>query len=381
MTAARFLVVLLLVLTTGCRQGEKADGEDSAPSAPDSLLRIAPDMLPELHLTRSPVTARPAIEETMLLGELQVNEGAYAEVASPLPARVLAVLAAPGAHVHPGSALAGLQSTELGQARATFLSTQARARLAQSVLDRKRSLATEHIVAGRELQEAEAEAAAALAEMHAARTALGALGVLADGGQGAMFTLRSPIAGDVIERSVMRGQFADPARVLFKIANLSTLWLIAHASERDAGRLRPGARADVRVQSAPERSLVGTLTLIGREVDPASRTVPVRIELANPGMFLRPGMTATVSIASSQGGASILTVPVTALQHVRGGWYVFLPRGTGTFVLREVQRGQDLGSNTEVRAGVGPGEIVIADGAFLLKAEAEKASGDMGGEE
>ncbi len=378
----RAFAVLLLVLAIGCRTEEKGAARGDAGSAPDSVLRVATEMLPELHLTRAPVTARPAIEATVLLGELQVDEGAYAEVASPVPARVLTVLAAPDAHVRPGTALATLQSTELGQARATFLAAEARARLAQSALDRKRSLAEERIVSGREVQEAEAEAAAALAESRAARAALSALGVPADGDQaGAVFTLRSPVAGDVIERSAVRGQLADPARALFKIANLSHLWLIAHASERDADRVRLGAHAEVRVQSSPGRLLVGSVTLIGREVDPASRTVPVRIELANPGALLRPGMTATVTIASNEGGASILTVPVAALQHLREGWYVFLPRGTGMFVLREVERGRDLGSDIEVRAGLCTGEIVVADGAFLLKAEAEKASGAMGEEE
>jgi cobalt-zinc-cadmium efflux system membrane fusion protein len=337
-------------------------------------------MLAELQLTRAPVAARAALDEIALLGEIQVNEGAYAEVASPLPARVLTMLAAPGTRVRPGTALATLQSIELGQARAAFLSSQARARLAQSALERKRSLAKERIVAGRELQEAEAEAAAALAEMRAARAALGALGVSAEGA-GSVFTLRSPIAGEVIERTIVRGQLADPSRPAFKVADLSHLWLVAHASERDADHLRIGADAQVHLPSDSDRTLLGTVTLVGREVDPGSRTVPVRIELASPSMRLRPGMSATVTIASETGGAPMLTVPVTALQHLRDGWYVFLPRATGTFVLREVERGRDVASDIEVRAGLRAGDVVIADGAFLLKAEAEKASGAMGEEE
>ncbi len=78
---------------------------------------------------------------------------------------------------------------------------------------------------------------------------------------------------------------------------------------------------------------------------------------------------------------SVLAAPVVALQHLRDAWYVFLPAGPARFVMREVSRGRDLGDEVEIVSGLRAGERVVVNGAFLLKAEAEKASGAMGEEE
>ncbi|HEX7287129.1 MAG TPA: efflux RND transporter periplasmic adaptor subunit [Candidatus Angelobacter sp.] len=342
----------------------------------DNFLRIEPEMLRDLRITTSAVEQRRSGDGVNLLGEVTVNEEAYAQVGSPIPARVVSIAAAPGQQVSKGQPLAVLQSTELGKARSENISAQARLQLARQTLDRKRRLVGEHIVAQRDVQEAEASVAAAEADLRSAQATLRALGATDDAPESSEVVLRSPISGTVIDRTALRGQLADPAQPLFKVADLRKLWLTVHAFERDAVRLQLGKTAKITFPALPGRTFFGTVTLIGKQVDPTSRTVPIRIEIANADGILRPGMSATARVPSGQATQEVITVPAASVQRLENDWYVFIPRSQDTYELRKIGRGRDLEGEIEVVTGLKPGEIVVVDGAFLLKAEAEKARGE-----
>lgn len=387
-------VTLLLVLVSipiGCqRSGSKEENhheaaphmEVRAAASPDNLLVIDPEMRRDLRITTAPVETRTGGESVTILGEVRVNEDAYAEVGSPISARVVQVLSASGDSVRPGQVLVELQSVELGRTQAEYLTAKARLDLARKSLQRKRSLAGERIAPQREVQEAEAEAATAEANLRAARTALRAFGILADTldtvgeTDTSRFQLRSPIAGTVIERNVVRGQVADPSRPLFRIADLAQLWLITHAFERDAVRVKPGTAARVTLSALPGQTFPGMVTLVGSQVDADSRTIPIRINLMNRDGLFRPGMSATAAVLLGDETSTLLAIPAASLQRLQKGWCVFLPRGEDRFEIRPVGRGRDLGGEIEIISGLQAGETVVVEGAFLLKAEAEKSRGE-----
>ena len=384
-----FTLFLLLALAATCGgpepDAEHADEEHAGEAAraaeeDEDVLRIAPEMLRDLKLTTARAEARPARQGVTALGELRVDENAYAAVATPIAARVAAVHADAGDTVGPGQVLAELQSPELGRARAAYEAAAARAELAGKTLARKRGLAVERIVSLGELQQAESTAAEAQAELRAARAGLAALGAPTSGTRGgdpSRFALRSPIGGTVLERNALRGETADPAAPLFRVADLGTLWLVVQAFERDAVRLTEGSEAEVTLAAVPGQKLRGKVVRVGREVGSESRTVPVRIDLANPG-GLRPGMSATAWLPLAETSGTVVAVPAAALQRIEEGWSVFIPRGEGVFEMRPVGRGRDLGGEVEILSGLEAGTAVVVDGAFLLKAEADKAHG--GGE-
>ena len=379
------LILAVLFLVSGCSktgnqsQGAEAErpaGQSQEAKSADNLLRIQPEMLRDLRITTSSVEQRRSGDGVNLLGEVTVNEEMYSQVGAPIPARVMAIAASPGQQVSKGQQLAILQSTELGKARAENISAQAKLQLAQQVLERKKRLAGEHIVAQRDVQEAEASVTSSEADLRASRATLHALGATEDSSDGSEVILRSPISGTVIDRTALKGQLADPAQPLFKIADLRTLWLSVHAFERDAVRLQSGKTASVTLPAMPGRTFVGRITLIGKQVDPVSRTIPVRIEIANTGGLLRPGMSATARVPFGEAGQQVITVPAASVQRIENGWYVFIPKSQDTFELRQVGRGRDLEGEIEIVQGLKPGETVVVDGAFLLKAEAEKARGE-----
>jgi len=102
----------------------------------------------------------------------------------------------------------------------------------------------------------------------------------------------------------------------------------------------------------------------------------VRIEVDNREGTLRPGMSATAWLTVGQGTGKILAVPSASLQRIQERWIVFIPRGESQFEMREVGRGRDLGGEGEILSGLKAGETVVVDGAFLLKAQAERSAGE-----
>jgi membrane fusion protein, heavy metal efflux system len=388
------LALVVLVLPLACRgRGEEhaAPGAAASPAsethagqaegthageAGQNLVRIDPEMLRDLRITTTVAESRSGAEGTPVLGELRVNENAYAEVGTPVPARAVRLAAAPGQVVKRGQVLAELQSVEMGKARGEYREAQARLELARKALERKRTLAQERIAPQREVQEAEAEVRTAEAQLQGARSEVQAMGGATGGvSDGSRFLLHAPVSGTVIERNLVVGQVTEPAQTLFKVGNLSVLWLTAHASERDAVRVRPGSQARVAIPALPGVSLTGRVAVVGSQVEVSSRTIPIRIELANQAGVLRPGMSATVWLPVGE-GTPVIAVPVAAMQRLDEKWCVFVPKDEGVFEVRPVGRGRDLGGEVEILSGLQAGETVVVEGAFLLKAEAEKARGE-----
>jgi cobalt-zinc-cadmium efflux system membrane fusion protein len=339
------------------------------------VVRIAPEMIRDLRITTAKAESRAAGEHVSVLAELRVNQDAYAEVASPSPARVVRVLVKAGDEVTANQPLVELTSGDMSKARAEVSASDARLALAIKNLERKQGLLAERLVPEREVIEAQA----AVTEAQAARTvSAGALRQFAgaEGGRGLL--LRAPVSGTVIDRDVVIGQLADPSKTLFRIGDLSKLWLVAHVFERDAVRVVVGGTGTASFAALPGKTVDGEIVWIGREVETASRTIPVRLEIPNSDGVLRPGMSATVSIPVGETSGKVVAVPIAAVQRVGETWAVFSPRGTDVFEVRPVGRGRDLGGEVEILSGLAPGDEVVVDGAFLLKAEFDKQRGEGG---
>jgi cobalt-zinc-cadmium efflux system membrane fusion protein len=391
MTAKTLLLIVACASFAACGRGagETPEPPAATPAPPEAdphkedanTVEIDQEMLRDLRITTRAVESRPGGELVTLLGELVVDQRAYAEVGTPVAARVTRLLANAGDAVRGDQPLAELTSPELGRARAEYLSASARLKLAEAALERKRGLAQERIVPLREVQEAESSVGEARAALRASRAAIGAFGVEppADDGDGATasaFVLRSPVAGSVIERTAVIGQMLDPAMPAFRIGNLTTLWLTVHAFERDAVRIERGVEASLHFPALPGQDFDGRVQVVGGHVERESRTVPIRIDVKNRNNLLRPGMSGTATLPVGATGVPILTVPVAAVQRVRSEWCVFLPRDADHFEIRRIGRGRDLAGEVEVLSGLRAGETIVVDGAFLLKAQAEKGEGD-----
>jgi len=386
------IAILLLGFATACGSHAKSDDDPDVAEAvartgsdhahggsahvEPELIKIAPDMMRDLRVTLGKAESRAAGETVSALGELHVNEEAYAEVAAPVSARVTKVLAKVGDVVTVGQVLAQLNSPELGESRAGVEAAQARLDVARKNAERKRGLAADRLIPEREKIEADAALSEAEAAYNVAASSLRKYGGAA--GETSL-AIKSPIAGTIIDRTVVMGQLADPSKTLFRVGDLSTLWLIAHVFERDAVRVAVDRHATASFAALPAKSTPAVVRSIGREVDAASRTIAIRLDVPNPDGILRPGMSATASIPLGDANdAPVVVVPAASVQRVGEAWVVFIPHGPDAFEARRIGRGRDLAGQVEVLSGLVGGDELVIDGAFLLKAEADKARG--GGE-
>jgi hypothetical protein len=177
----------------------------------------------------------------------------------------------------------------------------------------------------------------------------------------------------VTERLANVGQNVDPASKLFTVIDLSTVWVVADVYEQDFSRVRVGSEAVVTTPAYPARALRGRVSYIDPQVNPATRTAKVRVEVPNPRSDLRLGMYADVVITGGA-GSTVALIPRRAVQHVgdRTVVYVANAKAPGTFVEREVRLGPASGGQVEVTAGVEPGDLIVSEGSFSVRAERER---------
>jgi RND family efflux transporter MFP subunit len=216
------------------------------------------------------------------------------------------------------------------------------------------------------------------AELAAARQRLVLLGVSADrvnalrqsSDVASEVTIIAPSAGTVISRSVNPGQVVAAGQEMFVVADLSTVWVIAELYEKDFANVRVGSEATVIVPPAG-RQLKGRVSYIDPRVDPGSRTAKVRVEVPNAEGSLRLGMFVDVRFSGQTEGRGI-TVPRTAVQSIgeRAVVYIVAEGDDTRFIERPVKLGLASGTFVDVVEGLKPGDRVVTEGSFFVRAEA-----------
>ncbi len=178
----------------------------------------------------------------------------------------------------------------------------------------------------------------------------------------------APQNGTVIEKPIVAGMLAEPGATLYRLADLSNVWVIAEAPENSLGVAKPGATARITLNAFPGKTFEGKVTFVYPEVSMTTRTVKVRIELPNPDGQLLPGMFASVEVASPLGPPAI-TVPDSALIDSGSRQVVLVARGQGRFEPRAVTVGRRANGMIEIASGLDGTEEVVTSATFLIDAE------------
>ena len=252
------------------------------------------------------------------------------------------------------------------QVRAGESDTQ-QAQLLQQAAERGLRLAQAAI--RRDLEQAKSDLQAARADYQNARLGLKLIGN--PDSDGAVRVV-APTSGTVVERNVNVGQVVDQSQMtpwqMFTISSADTVWLDADVYEKDIARVTPGAKTRIHVAALPGKTFEGHITHIAPTLDPKTRAVKARAELANPNGLLKDGMFADMAILDAKGQPATL-VPLTAIQHDGDRDYVYVEQ-KGSYVKRAVQVGASRKSDCIIRSGLQPGERVVTHGALFLGTEA-----------
>ena len=191
--------------------------------------------------------------------------------------------------------------------------------------------------------------------------------------------LRAPVSGVVLEKNVLAGQKIMAGDALYKVADLSVVWVEGEVFERDLASVHVGQRVQAEFQALPGETRPGRISYIYPTISPDTRTARVRIEMTNRDLALKPGMYATIRIQGESGG-SVLNIPRSAVLSTGKRDIVFVRRVDGMLETREVQVGVANDDRVQVLRGLEVGETVVSSATFLVDAESNLGSllGGMG---
>jgi cobalt-zinc-cadmium efflux system membrane fusion protein len=334
-------------------------------------VRLEPEVVRSAGIKTAPAGSDSLPATVDLTGEIAADPDRSARLAARVPGRVIEVKAKEGDRVKAGQTIAILESPELARARATLASASAKARAARLNADRLNNLEAKSLASGQEVAGAAAEAAALDAEVAAAKQTLSAFGQGADDAQGgsARVTIRTPLAGFVLSRDAVQGQTVTAEHVIATVGDLEHAYFLGRLFEKDLARVKVGASAEVRLNAYPGEAFDAKIETIGRQLDPAARTVTARILVRNHGDLVKVGLfgTARVVVGPAEATAKRVVVPLSAVTRVASRDVVFVRQPDGDFDLHPVTVGRTAEGRVEILSGLRAGEAVVVEGVFTLK--------------
>lgn len=329
-------------------------------------------------MTDGKVQVAPFIEEIRASGRIDFNELYLSRIGANVTGRVSEILAVPGQLVKQGDVLAKITSTELTQSQLAYLKAKSASQLADQAANRAKILYKEDVIALAELQKREAESSSARAEFRAANDQLRVQGMnqasidrLAK--TGVIESINNVIAtipGEIVERKINKGQVVQPADALFTVADLRTLWAISEVPESNSYLIRKGQKASLIIPSLRNQEIEGTVAHVDSIVNPQTRTVVVRMELANKDSQIKPGMLATMLIESQS--IEKLVVPVGAVVREDNHDHVFIRLDDDLYRMVPVKLGPEGRGYRPVISGLKDGQEIATEGAYHLNTERKR---------
>lgn len=313
-------------------------------------------------------------ETLAAFGTIGANRNSYARVTSPVAGRLVKIVVDLGAQVSAGEILATLESPELADVRTAYQQGLTELDLARLNLERAQKLSVDASIAQKDVLRIRADyerARAALAAVEAKLTTLGVTATPPAGSPAAFLAVMAPLAGTVVERTAVLGEYAQAYQALFTVADLSTVWVETNLYDRDLADVAAGAPATVTVGAYPGQRFAGKVTYIGNILDKDTRTAVARVEVANGDGRLKPGLFANVEIEKTRRQAA-LRVPEDALVLLQGQMTAFAAHGDD-FEPRPVEIGERNGGMVVIKSGLEAGDQIVVAGAYALKARLLKS--------
>ena len=355
-------LLVLAVLTAGlggCKPRAASDAAAPAakPAEETASLTIAlkPEAMKTIGLKTAEAVVRPYARTIRAMGEVAFNPKRTAHIAARTAGRVEKLFAYQGDRVQARQTLAAFYSKEFLSVQAELLQAAERAR--------REGLDENERTASRRLLESARDRIRLLDLAEEDLAAIEKSGQILT-----LLPIRAPISGTILESLANAGDYMDAGADLFRLADLSTVWINLRIFEKDIASVRPGCEAAVRAAAFPGRVFAGRVFQLGSVLEDKMRTLDARIDMPNPEGDLRPGMYVDADVRAA-GESRALFVPAEALLDFQGKKAVFVRAANGAFQLREVDAGPAVEGLVEIRQGLKEGETVATTGSFFLKSE------------
>lgn len=367
MIARRLWLVVALTVPLACNKGAAGDTPPASTASPlpPGTVQLEPPEMSALSIDT--VRERKQRVVATLPAQLLLDEDKTVRVLSPVTGRVSTLDARPGDEVAAGQALLHIISSDLAQAQSDKAKADAASLASTAQLVRSESLYVHKVIALKDLEDARAQAAQDRAEAQRAAQRVQQLA----GGQSTEpgeFVLRSPIAGEVVDRQANPGEevSADAGNPLFTVSGLETLWVTAQAYEQNLTHVHRGQHLVFTTAAMPDHRYDAVVTYVGGALDSTTRTAIVRATLANPGRVLKAATFGDVRLYAPD-TSHVVAVPVTALVTSGQQTVVFVQTGPTRFLRTAVTVGDDDGEMASVTDGLKAGDLVVSRGSILLQ--------------
>lgn len=369
------LAALLIATGAGCRHATE-EAASSTTSAPPGEVWLSREQVQGARITISPLEVKELGSAVSTSGKVTFDDLKVTRIFSPVTGRVIKILAMPGQRVKRGTPLALIESPDVGSAFSDLGKAQADLVAAEREYKRQQELYAAHAGAQKDFEQAQDAFRRAKAELQRAQQKAR---MLRDGATDQIsqeYTLRTPIDGEVIARSInpgteVQGMYSGGTPLeLFTIGELDEVWVQADVFEQDLAQVKIGARAMVKVVAYPDRVFEGHIDYVSGSLDATTHTAKVRCDIKNPDRLLKPEMFATVSLVVADRKAPALLR--TALLRLGDTYVVFVqtrstPDGRLIFERRPVAVNEDEGGDyVPVTHGLVVGDKVVTAGAVLL---------------
>jgi cobalt-zinc-cadmium efflux system membrane fusion protein len=362
--------------------GKKEEPKASASAqvaAVSREVKLSAELAQRAKLSTEVVEKRSLSPTLDLVGSVDFDADAVADVGGRIAGRITKVMVTAGDQVTKGQPLVEVESHDLGEALATLLSARANLIAAEHHAARETGLGQKQLSSALIVENARATAKALQAEVQGAEQRLMAMGITPSeldklqGGDGPRrVTLRAPISGEVVERYAVLGQVVDPTQPILRIADLSRLWVELDLFERDLGHVAVADPVEILSETYPGRTFSGKVAYVNATVDVATRTAKVRIEVPNPERLLRPGQFIHARLSTRGSPQPVIAIPRKAVIQLEGEPSVFVALGNERYAARPVERGHYAGDLVEITRGLLEGERVVIEGGFVLKSELQR---------
>lgn len=373
--ACAAMATMLLIASCG-EAAEVAEEVVEAPPASSLSVVASPELLKEMAIGSPRMTA--VTGRLQVAGRVEANESRQARISSPVGGSITRLEVVEGQNVKKGDLIAVVRSTALADSQLSCLKAVSQLQLARRGVERAERLLEAGVIGSAELQRRQADVSLAEAEYSSARDQLRVLGMSEAAIQqlersrtvNAVTEIFATISGTVMERPVTPGQIVQPAGEICVIADLSQVWLVADVPEQSAGTLTAGKAVEAEIAALPEDRIVGKLSFVSAIVNPETRTVLARMDLANPDYRFKPAMLANMTLQDL--AETQMVVPATAVVREKDQEYVFLQIGPNSFLLHKVDLGAEYGNVRVVLHGLQKEDTVVLDGAFHLNNERKR---------
>lgn len=342
----------------------------------------------DVHITEAQmkefgVVVKKAAPATLSLkfqlpGEIAVNADQLVHIVPVVPGVVSEVKKSIGDQVTAGEVIAILNSRELAAAKSKFLASTARVKLAQSTLSREENLWDQKIGSEQEYLEARTGFEESRIALRDAKQALHALGLSETDVQKlpeepdtelTRYEMRAPLAGEIIERHLVRGEMLKNDSQAFVVADLDKVWVNLAVYQKYLPSVRIGQTVRVSPGNGVQQH-TGTITYVSPIVEEKTRTATARVVLENNSGQLRPGLFVTAMILADELEVSVAVLK-TAITQIAGRETIFIKTDHG-FIPREVKTGRSDGVLVEITEGLSAEEGYAAEGVFSIKSELQK---------